>query len=56
MIRGPVKNGYLFGDQYMAITLVNGAISAKLDNHGVILSTDIVERDIPLLLYRGSMK
>ena len=56
VIMAPVKNGYKFGDQNTAIALVNAAIPAKLGSQDVILSTDIVERDIPLLLSRESMK
>ena len=47
---------YRFGDQNTALSTETAHIPAVMGNKKVSISTDIVERDIPLILSREAMK
>ena len=51
-----VRNLYRFGDENVAIATESAKLPAQLGCNNVLISTDIVDRDIPLLLSRESMK
>ena len=51
-----VRNLYRFGDENTALATESANIPAQLGQQKVLISTDIVDRDIPLLLSRESMK
>ena len=52
----PVRNAYRFGDGNKVIAAETVTIPVVLGNKKVGISTDIVEKDIPLLMSREAMK
>ena len=52
----PTKHLYRFGDQNTALASTTANIPAVLAHNKVLISTDIVDRDIPLLLSKEAMK